>query len=218
MENLHPPDGDEFDEFARWAIRCADEIAARYLQRSRFPHRFPRSGDDIHKLIDQLQNELGRGRVKAAFLEKGAPFDDPTFLGLLVRKLLDHWVYLNPYLEPPAMRLALTQESFQALLHDKRLEAAVLSGALTNFCEFLIHRNWDAIEPTTFGELIAEIAAMQALFPLKLRLSYFSSDPAAPTTLHFRVIAKRFGIPEQWARFYLRSDVVAYFTKLQDPL
>lgn len=216
MENLRPPDSDEFDEFARWAICCAEEIVARYMQRSRFPHRFPRSGDDIHKLIDQLQDQLGRGRVKAAFLEKDAPFDDPTFLGLLVRKLFDHWVYLNPYLEPPTMRLALTQESFQALLHDKRLEATVLSGALTNFCEFLIHRKWDAIEPTTFGELIAEIAAMEALFPLKLRLPYLSGDGTVPTNLNFRVIAKRFGIPEQWARFYLRKEVVAYFTKLHD--
>ena len=124
-------------------------------------------------------------------------------------------VYLSPFLDQHALRLALIQESYQALFNHEPLRAVRLDAAVKNYLEFRGHgkerghRNFDKADGATHGEVIAEIAAMETLFPYAQRVAFRKRAGSAELPQHlWSEIVSRFGVPLKWARFYMRDVIL----------
>lgn len=209
------PKGSDIEGFIRWAYAVCALVMTIYSKRSKSPDKKKKSVQDLYQVINDISKVNGRGEITVML-----GTNEKWFLALVMRKQRGegHLIILNPAQKPTELRLSSVQESFQVLLDDKRLRSTNLGEALDDYLVFLRSRNVKVATKPTYGEFIAELAAMEALFPYQDRQQVLKG--AAVSSLSQRKIgalAQKYGVPTRCVRYYLRKDIMKELKKYHEP-
>ncbi len=209
MSTLPRPRGKSVEGYIRWALGIADLIVEEYLARSLKPATFPRSVDDLFQIIRELYRTQYRADIEVYYLPSNEAYrDERTFLALMERRRDQSVrIFLNPQVERTAQRLGLLKEGVQVLLNSAHARSIDLSKSIKNYLGYRKFRMLDVATEVTIAELVAEIAAMEILFPHKDRIGLLQMRSSDRRRTANNVAAK-YGIPVKWVRFYLSDTVM----------
>jgi len=196
------------ESYLRWALATAAVVAWECDLQS--GGRFPRSADDAFSVIQKKGRAECGIHIAAYMLDKDPVYKVGLFMGLVMQRKRgrEAKILINPYLDRSALRLALVQESFQALMGvalDRRKSVAKKIRAELDGWPHL------SLNPEiSIGEILAEVAAMELLFPFSARQKLLRKKGSAER-LKDRIAKQAsadFGVPLRWVRFYLRQDIM----------
>jgi hypothetical protein len=206
------PGGANVEDYIRWALKLTDRVVCEYLSRSLRPDEKLRSAEDLHAIINGHHEKYLGCQISVHELDPDEEYkNDSLFLGLIARRKrgVAPRIYLNPLLNKNGKRLALVQESYQALFDYRPLRSTRLHIAIGHYIVFQHRREFEIADGPTVGEIIAEIAAMETLFPYIERIKCvrdLGSNNADDEPLI--AIANSFGVPLWWTRFYLKAHIM----------
>lgn len=207
----------------RWALKVSAKVVWEYARISEEPERRPRSVEDLHFIMKTI-HRIERGTdIEVYRLYDYKAFHSAQFIGVTFRRRgLSTLILLNPTLTPKSHRFGLVLESFHALLDHEDLRTKNLAQSIETYIDIRRRQaKFESLEGAACGEYIAEIAAMEALFPYAERIDHAArlKSVAGDRLLASRVvkaISDEYGIPPPWVRLYLSEDMLTLLKPFHD--
>jgi len=221
VSNLPVPKDETLSSLLGWVYALARTVVSEYLTRSYRPTEMPRSADDLCNVIKERCSSDLDLQISFQLLPESPKLKDAVVFGILIRSNSDAKIYINPHVSNDAKRLVIVKECFQAMLDSQVSDQRNIHRALGHTWHRAKHRAESPDAFSSVGEHLAEIAAMEALFPYAFRLECKRLEVEAktdPSTIIHRA-SKRFAIPPDWVRFYLQDEIMELLAPYaeQDP-
>lgn len=199
---------------AAYSYALGQELASAYRHRSRQPNRFPRSMQDFLSLVVNVYPDQAFP-VWQVSADPAASVVDGFYIATKsdgAPKELEG-VYVNPKTDPKALRFALCREALMLLPTHDVLRTGEISDSLRDEAFRTLQGRADnkplrRAFPSSAGEIVAEVAAMEFLFPLSERL-FCIIEGRSPAGA-----ADAYGVPPDLAEFYMSDKIIRYLQEL----
>lgn len=184
----------------RHCLDQARDLSDHYKQNVLNGNAARRSTDELLRLVrEYLQKQVTVYRVRR---------QQSSVSAFYMAKSDDSYsVYLTSGLTDEGDRFALTKELFHVVLDEVGCRNMNLYGHLEEVLASLPVRE-SKPQRSTISEQLAEVAAMQFLFPYSERLTFLANANGNPD---FAAAATRFGIPQQLVEMYCSDDYMEFY-------